>query len=429
MTDAPRTVAVLPFTNLTADPATAYFADGAAEAIGDTLAVMKAIRVSPHAAALDWADRGGSLQEVAAGLAAGFLLEGGAKRSADAVHFEVRLRNADGSSVWSTIVDRPAADVLGAQLEIVIGVLGGLGVTPTPEERSRINRPLTTDHRAYDQYLRGRIFARELLRRSQEAALLHFGDALQLDPSFARAHAETAVCHGMIYQYWDSSDEHLKRADESSARGLELAADLPHPHMARGLALALATRYAEADREFAAALELRPDLLDACYFRARSARAQGAFADAVGWFERSWALRPLDYSVPALLASAYVSLDRKDEALATRRKSVELAERRLVRHPDDSRALYLGAACLSTLGEGTKARSWAKRALAMDPDDSAVLYNVACVYALLGLDDSAVDCLEQAIQHGFRHWDWIEHDSDFDAVRSNERFKSLQETP
>ena len=419
-------VAVMPLANLTSDPANAYFGDGTAEAIGDTLALTGTMRITPHASAQDWTDRGGSPQELAEGLGAGAVLEGGAKRSADAVHFEVRLRAPDGASLWSTTVHRPHAEVLAGQLEIVQGVLQALKIDPASEAQARMARPRTADHGAYEHYLHGRIASRELLRRSQESALHHFGEALRLDPSFARAHAETAVCHGMIYQYWDSSDQNLKLADAASVKAVELGADLPHAHMARGLALSLATHYAEADREFAAALALRPDLLEANYFRARSARAQGNYAEAVSWFEKTWALRPLDYSTPALLASAYVSLDRKDEALATRQKSVELVEKRLVRHPDDSRALYLGAACLSTLGDGTKARSWAKRALAMDPDDSAVLYNVACVYALLGLDDSAIDCLEQAIQHGFRHWDWIEHDSDFDAVRTHERFKALR---
>ena len=419
-------VAVMPFSNLTTDPANAYFGDATAETIGDTLAFATKLRVSPHAAALDWTDRGGSPQELAAGLSAGALLEGGARRSAELVHFEVRLRSADGTSLWSAMVDRPVTDVLAGEVEIVTGVLGALHVTPSGDELTRIQRPMTPDYRAYDQYLHGRIFSRELLRRSQEAALHHFGEAIRIDPAFARAYAVSAICHGMIYQYWDSSADMLKRAQEASVKAVELGPDLPHAHLARGLALSLATKYAEADQEFGVALALRPDLFEANYFRARSARAQGNYADAVTWFEKTWALRPLDYSTPALLASAYVSLDRKDEAFATRQKSVELVDKRLVRHPDDSRALYLGAACLSTLGDGTKARSWAKRALAMDPDDSAVLYNVACVYALLGLDDSAIDCLEQAIQHGFRHWDWIEHDSDFDTVRSHERFKALR---
>ena len=74
-----------------------------------------------------------------------------------------------------------------------------------------------------------------------------------------------------------------------------------------------------------------------------------------------------------------------------------------------------------------KAREWAKRAVAMEPEDSAVLYNVACVYTQLGLKDSAIDCLEQAIKNGFGHWEWIEHDSDLDALRDHARFKNLMQ--
>jgi len=221
-------LAVLPFTNLTSDPANAYFADGAAEAIGDALALTAKLRVSPHASALDWTDRGGSPPEIAGGLGADAVLEGGAKRAADLVHFEVRLRAPDGSSIWSTMVDRPAAETLAAQAEVVNGVLQALKVTPDSREAARISRPLTTDHRSYDEYLHGRIFTRELLRRSQEAALHHFGEALRRDPGFARAHAETAICHGMIYQYWDSSTENLRRADDASRRAVEFGADLPH---------------------------------------------------------------------------------------------------------------------------------------------------------------------------------------------------------
>ena len=94
--------------------------------------------------------------------------------------------------------------------------------------------------------------------------------------------------------------------------------------------------------------------------------------------------------------------------------------------PDDARALYLGAVALSATGEKTKAREWAKRAVAMDPDDSAVLYNVACVYALLGLADSAIDCLEQAVKNGFGHWEWVAHDPDLDSLRQHPRFQALQ---
>src|SRR5215472_6040996 len=127
-------VAVMPFSNLTTDPANAYYGDATAETVGDMLAFAAKLRVAPHAAALDWTDRGGSPQELAEGLSAGALLEGGAKRSADLVHFEVRLRAADGTSLWSAMVDRPVAEVLPGELEIVTGVLGALKVDVSGDE-------------------------------------------------------------------------------------------------------------------------------------------------------------------------------------------------------------------------------------------------------------------------------------------------------
>jgi Flp pilus assembly protein TadD len=149
--------------------------------------------------------------------------------------------------------------------------------------------------------------------------------------------------------------------------------------------------------------------------------------EAAAWFERACALRPEDYSGLTLLASVYVSLGRIDDARAAQRRALDLAADHLERHPDDTRALYLGAVALSSTGETAKARQWAKRAVAMEPDDSAVLYNVACVYSLLGLADSAIDCLEQAVASGFGHWDWLVHDSDLDPLRAHPRFTALLE--
>jgi adenylate cyclase len=100
---------------------------------------------------------------------------------------------------------------------------------------------------------------------------------------------------------------------------------------------------------------------------------------------------------------------RKADADAPRRRGLSIIEKHLVVHPDDARALYLGAVCLSQFGERERALEWTHRPLAADPEDSGVLYNVACGLALLGEFDEALGCPENAVKFGFGHKAWLEH--------------------
>jgi Flp pilus assembly protein TadD len=119
-------------------------------------------------------------------------------------------------------------------------------------------------------------------------------------------------------------------------------------------------------------------------------------------------------------------LGRKAEAEAALRQGLQVAEGHLELNPDDARALYLGAGALAQLGQGDRALEWTRRAFSIDPEDSGVLYNVACSYALLGQIDDAMVCLEKAIQNGFGHREWLENDSDLNALRADPRFQALR---
>ena len=424
----PPSIAVLPFANLSGASEHQHFTDGLAEAVRDALAGVRALRVAPWTSSLALKDRVADAREAGARLQVAAVLEGTIRKTAARVQLTAQVVNAaDGAVLWSERFDRPGPDVLAMLQDLTRKVLAALGVTPTADEERALARAPTTDVRAYDSYLRGRQLSRQLLRKSQEYALQMFEDAVQADPEFAAAHAGASICHAMMFQYWDSSETHVAAALTAGDRAVVLAPDLVEARAARGLALSLAKRFDEAEQEFATAVERRPDSFDAFYFRARSCRAQGQHAEAAQWFERACALHPEDYATPALLSSVYVSLGRPEEGKAAQRRALDLATQHLDRFPDDARALYLGAGALATLGDAGRARAWAKRAVAMDPDDSAVLYNVACAYAILGLRDSAIDCLEQAIANGFRHWQWIEHDSDLDSLRESPRFRAMLE--
>ena len=96
-------------------------------------------------------------------------------------------------------------------------------------------------------------------------------------------------------------------------------------------------------------------------------------------------------------------------------------------HPDDTRAIYLGATKLGRMGRNDEALEWAERALKMDPQDPWVLYNVACTYALLDQVERAIDCLERAVGQGMGERHWFENDPDLASLRDDPRFKALLE--
>lgn len=426
MSDPAAAIALLPLANASGDPDKEYFSDGLTEYLHSALTGVRSLRVVSRGTTA--ALQGQAPAELGKEFGVGWVMDGSVTRLGGRLRLSVRLRStADGADAWSDQIDRKYEEVLTVLHEVTDRLITTLAVTPTAEERAALDAVITSDVRAFDPFLRARHLSAQIRRSSQDLAIQLFGDAIATDPTFALAYAGLAIAHSLLFTYWVSSEDNLRLADAAGARAVELAPQLAETHVARGVALSLNRQPDAAEREFQAALALKPNLFSAHYHYARHCRTTGRFAESATWFESACVLRPEDYSAPALLASVYVDLGKPDLSTAAQRRALEAAERRLKLQPDDERALYLGAGCLATLGQPAKAREWAKRAVAMEPEDSAVLYNVACVYAELGLKDSAIDCLEQAIKAGFGHWEWIEHDSDLDPLREHPRFKAVMQ--
>ena len=213
-----------------------------------------------------------------------------------------------------------------------------------------------------------------------------------------------------------------KIAEHQGRKALSLDPNLAQAHASRGVALSSGQRYEEAREEFEKALALDPDSYEAHYFYARSNFAQGNLKRAAA------EIRPDDYQVPCLLVAIYKSLGRPEDAKNAARKGVELAERELTLHPEDSRPAQIGSGALFALGEKDRAREWTARALAIDPDDLVAQYNAACNYSLLGDIGGALDLREKCLPKlGHEKVQWAKYDSDFDPLRNHSRYKKLFE--
>jgi len=293
------------------------------------------------------------------------------------------------------------------------------------DEKRAIEKTPTENVQAYEYYLRGRQAFHQFRRSGMQYARRMLDRAIEIDPNFVRAHAGIADCCSFLYMYWDASNANLEEAGVSSRSALELDSESAEAHTSRALALTLRRQYDEARREFESALRLNPMLYEAHYFYGRACFTEGKLEEAVSHYRDAWRMRPEDYQAIYLSAEALVKLGRHDEALEASRLGVKLADAHLELNPDDARAWYLSAGALMRLGQREEATERARRASTIDPEDSGVLYNVGCVHALAGSTDEALDHLDKAIQNGFGQREWVENDSDWDAVRNEPRFQAL----
>ncbi|MCW8925949.1 MAG: tetratricopeptide repeat protein [Xanthomonadales bacterium] len=427
-TDQHRSIAVLPFVNMSGDEENEYFSDGVAEEILNLLTRLPQLRVSSRSSSFAYKGEQINVKKVAEDLGVSTLLEGSVRRAGKRVRITAQLIDtATDSHLWSETYDREMKDVFEIQDDISQSIVDALKVTLTPRDRRALQYVATSDAQAYDYYLRGRKYFYAMTKRAFHHAVKLYRQAIAEDPSYALAYAGIADAHSFLYMYGDSTPANAGKAQEASNRAVELDPDSAEAHASRGIALSISKRYDEAQEEFEAAIKLNPKLFEAHYFYARDCYAQGKFERAAELFSVASSVNPGDYQSPTFEASALKDLGRTEEANAAAFRAYVAAEKHLELHPDDARAMYLGASCLVQIGEYEKARVWADRALDTDRHEPAVLYNVACAYSLMGENDHAIELLGEAINNGFGYRAWLENDNTLEGLREDPRFHALVE--
>jgi serine/threonine protein kinase/Tfp pilus assembly protein PilF len=423
---APKSIAVLPFINLSNDPENEYFTDGIAEEIINALTKIQALRVASRTSAFAFKGKSEDISEIGKKLKVATVLEGSARKMGSKLRVMAQLVNVvDGYQLWSERYDRQLEDVFAIQDEIAENIVKALRVVLTEDEKRAIEKVPTENVQAYDCYLRGRQYFHQYRKRTIDHARRMFERAIELDPNFAMAHAGAADCCSMIYNAWDANPAFLAKAETASRRAIALDPELAEGHAALGQALTFAKRHQEAEPEFEAAIRLNPKLFEAHYCYARSRLQRGKRAEAVPSFEEAARLRPDDYQTFVFMALAFDGLGQTDRAETAHRRALQLVEKHVELNPDDARALNIGAIELGKAGQRERGLEWARRAIESDPDDAMMMYNTGCFYAVQGEAEDALACFGKAIQMGYGHREWADQDSDWDSLRNDPRFQEL----
>jgi adenylate cyclase len=426
MSDTRKSIAVLPFVNMSGDAENEYFSDGISEEILNLLVKLPQLRVASRTSSFIFKGKEVSIPTVAAELGVDNVLEGSVRRAGNQVRITAQLIDVSTDShLWSDTYDREMEDVFAIQDDIAQSIANALEMTLTPKERRAIQYVATSDAKAYDYYLRGRSYMYSMTRRDYDHAISMFQQAIELDAKYALAYAGLADAYSHMYRYADGSRKNAEEAKTASEKAIALDPDSGEARASRGLALFINEEYAEAQNEFQKAIDLNPNLFEAYYYFGLALTSQGDFEKAVDMYVKAMEVNPADYQSPVFLAQAYASLGRRHDEMKARLASLDLIQRHLEMNPHDTRALYVGANQLCNVGEQDKGLELAERALEQDDKEPVSLYNVACFYAMQGDKERSIELLERAVEGGWGDRAWIETDSDLDSIRDDERFVTL----
>jgi serine/threonine-protein kinase len=303
----PRSVAVLPFENLSGDPENAYFSNGIAAEILSHLVSIPGLKVVSVKGIKGQAF---DARQIGRDLGVTTVLEGDVRRAGNRVRVTARLTNAEtGALMWaSEPVDRELSDIFSVQGDIALQIAGALNAVLTPGLKESVERRPTQNLEAYDAYLRGMdASTRSQEERDLRAAMVHFERAIALDPGFALAYAMLSRAHAQLWWYfYDRTPLQIALAKAFIDRAVALQPDSPEVHAALGYYYYWChLDYARALAEFAAARKARPSDSDISEGMGYVFRRQGRLREAIAALEGAAELDPRDATVALNLGESY----------------------------------------------------------------------------------------------------------------------------
>jgi TolB-like protein/Flp pilus assembly protein TadD len=367
-----KSIAVLPFENLSSDKNNAYFADGIQDEILTKLAGIADLKVISRTSTAKYQSQPDDLKTVSHQLGVATVLEGSVQRAQEKVRVNVQLIDAHADThLWAKTYDRDMKDVFAVESEVAQSVADALQAKLLPNETNTVAAAPTKDPVAYDLFLKGEYAERaaEVSRKraDYEEAASWYRQAIARDPQFALAMATLA--ENEMWQHWyfkRLSEAELEKVKDTAERALRLAPDLAEGHIALGLCYYLGQwQYDPALSEFQRALELQPNNVRARDDAAHVHRRQGQWKEHLSELAKCEELDPRDSNIPAQIGASYCRLRMWEEANRAGLRSLALDPHNL------TGMLDVVSSCLNGTGDIEKAT----RILAAFPADLLIAHS------------------------------------------------------
>ena len=451
-----KSIAVLPFDNLSRDPDNAFFAEGVQDEILTRLAKVADLKVISRTSTQRFKSAPSDLRDIAKQLGVMNILEGSVQKANDQVRVNVQLINAlTDAHLWADTYDRKLIDIFSVESEIAKTIADTLQAKLTGSEKQMIAAQPTNDTAAYELYHKGRSLWEKRSGDNIPKAIAFYEQAIARDPNYALAYAGLAKAYILLpfYAGADRRDASVK-AKDAALKALRLDLNLAEAHAALGKVLF----FSEIDlpgamREYKRAIELQPnDATAHHWFGNDSLAALGRFDEAIAEGKRAIELDPLSTVINVDLGETFYYAHRYDEAARQMRKTLEIDPTSFYAHYNLGIVLQLTGDLSGAIAEYEKAKQLGDNPLvsalcasakALAGDKNAALrmlsdfdelsrhrevvgYCRALLYLSLNNKDEALRWLEQ----GFKERDgsnicWIKVDPLLDALHGDPRFESL----
>jgi TolB-like protein/Tfp pilus assembly protein PilF/class 3 adenylate cyclase len=453
-----KSIAVLPFENLSSDKENAYFAEGIQDEILTRLANVADLKVISRTSTQHFKSAPENLQQIAKQLGVAHILEGSVQKANDQVRVNVQLINAlTDAHLWAEIYDRKLTDIFTVESDIAKSVVDALKAKLTGSEQTEMSKRPTESSEAYELYLKGRFFWNKRTGEDLKTASEYFQRAIAADPRYASAHAGLAQSYLLIPLFGAGTpQEYFPKAKAAALQAIALDETSAEAHSALALLLCFSDiNFPQAEKEFKRAIELNPNYATAHHWYGNAPLvALGRFDEAIRENQRAVELDPLSLIINADLGGTLMIARRYDQAIAQLRRTLALDDKFGYAHWNLGEALYLKGDTAGAIAQYEKARSLDDdpqilgllgrayadngqkdkamellRQLEERPKEQFVRgYIAALIYIGLGDKTKAIDCLEREhLNNDNIDTSWIRVDPMLDPLRGDPRFEALAE--
>jgi TolB-like protein/tetratricopeptide (TPR) repeat protein len=450
-----RSLAVLPFVNMSSDPENEFFSDGLTEDIIARLSKIGALKVISRTSALQYKGTRKNLRTVGQELRVGTILEGSVRKAANRVRIAAQLIDATTDEhLWAEAYDRELSDIFEVQRDVAERIAQALEARITPAEQKRLRQAPTRNMEAYELCLRGRFFWNRRNEVGLNRSVECFEQALKSDPAYGEAHAGLADAYTLLAVLeFLAPQVAFPKARAAAEKALELDPAAAEAHASLGLVrFQFDWNWLAAERELRLATELNPNYAPGHHFYADFLKGMGRFEEAYREILRAQELDPLSLAIssgvghvlylsrqydraieayrhtveldPAFLQARlwfgrpYLQKGRYAEAIAELRLAVELSK-------GSTMSLAVLAHAHAASGDRVEALRLLETLQARAHEKYVPSYWIAFVHVGLGDKDRAIEWMDKAHDERSAWLAWANVEPRFDILRDDPRFREI----